>query len=59
MTKKSHYCRGCSKLICKGNAIDIEIVCHRCKSLNKIVYIDQASLLTAYMGGLTVAATTE
>lgn len=42
----SHYCKGCNKLLLKSDAIDAEVVCHRCKHLNIIKYFKHSKLLT-------------
>lgn len=43
---QSHYCAKCHKLLLKSDYIHAEIVCHRCKHLNKIKFLTQEYALT-------------
>lgn len=56
--KKSHYCKGCKKLLMKGNVVDAEVKCHRCKTENKITFVDDSSILTLYLNHSTLVTGT-
>lgn len=53
---KTHYCKHCNKILAKSDAIDAEIKCNRCSTMNYVKYISQKSLLTIKIQNPTIAS---